>query len=91
MSGDHVDQGIQSTILENTGFDFSETLFGHVCDLTQFDVFPAGKTMLVKKFFRAINRVVWFCFCTWLIARKNFFTSIIWTCWNFTSLHLTTN
>jgi hypothetical protein len=35
--------------------------------LTQFDVFPASKTMLVMKFFRAISR---------LIAWKNFITSI---------------
>jgi len=35
-----------------------------ICDLTQFDVFPVNKTMLVKKFFRVISRVVWFCFFT---------------------------
>jgi len=28
---------------------------------THFDVFPVNKTILVK-FFRAISRVVWFCF-----------------------------
>jgi hypothetical protein len=26
-----------------------------ICDLTQFDVFPESKTMLLKKFFRAIT------------------------------------
>jgi hypothetical protein len=30
---------------------------------THFDVFPANKTILVKKFFWVFSQVVWFCFC----------------------------
>jgi hypothetical protein len=67
---------------------WSLTLEEHTTYLlyTQFDVFPVNKTILVKKFFRAINRVVWFCFrryrrfldhTTRLIARKTFFTRIV--------------
>jgi len=48
-----------------------------VCDLTQFDVFPFSKTMLVK-FFRAMSWVVWFCFRKQNhTTRNNFFTSIM--------------